>query len=49
LTAEVYPPSLAGAVRYAYAATGVPLLVSEHGVGTDNDEARARFIPAACL
>jgi beta-glucosidase len=45
--AEVYPPSLAGAVRYAYAATGVPILVSEHGVGTDNDEVRARFIPAA--
>jgi beta-glucosidase len=45
--AEVYPPSLAGAVRYAHAATGVPILVSEHGVGTDNDDVRARFIPAA--
>jgi beta-glucosidase len=47
LGAEVYPPSLAGAVRYAHAATGVPILISEHGVGTDNDEVRARFIPAA--
>ena len=47
--AEVYPPSLAGAVRYAHAATGVPILVSEHGVGTDNDEIRARFIPAALV
>lgn len=47
--AEVYPPSLAGAVRYAHAATGVPILVSEHGVGTDNDEVRARFIPAALV
>jgi beta-glucosidase len=45
--AEVYPPSLAGAVRYAHAATGVPIFISEHGVGTDNDEVRARFIPAA--
>jgi beta-glucosidase len=45
--AEVYPPSLAGAVRYAHAATGLPILISEHGVGTDNDEVRARFIPAA--
>jgi beta-glucosidase len=45
--AEVYPPSLAGAVRYAHAATGVPILVSEHGVGTDNDDVRARFIPSA--
>jgi beta-glucosidase len=47
--AEVYPPSLAGAVRYAHDATGVPILVSEHGVGTDNDEVRARFIPAALV
>lgn len=47
--AEVYPPSLAGAVRYAHAATGVPILVSEHGVGTDKDEVRARFIPAALV
>jgi beta-glucosidase len=45
--AEVYPPSLAGAVRYAHAATGVPILVSEHGVGTDIDAVRARFIPVA--
>jgi beta-glucosidase len=47
--AEVYPPSLAGAVRYGHAATGVPILVSEHGVGTDNDDVRARFIPAALV
>jgi beta-glucosidase len=47
LGAEVYAPSLAGAVRYAHAATGVPILVSEHGVGTEDDDVRARFIPAA--
>lgn len=45
--AEVYAPSLAGAVRYAHKATGVPILVSEHGVGTDDDGVRAKFIPAA--
>lgn len=45
--AEVYPPSLAGAVRYAYSQTHVPIIVTEHGVGTDNDGIRARLIPAA--
>ncbi len=44
---EVSPGSLAGAVRYAHAATGRPVLVSEHGVGTDDDRVRAAFIPAA--
>jgi beta-glucosidase len=44
---EVWPGSLAGAVRYAHAATGVPVLVSEHGVGTDDDRVRANLIPAA--
>ncbi|GJG85929.1 beta-glucosidase [Gemmatimonadetes bacterium T265] len=45
--AEVYAPSLAGAVRYAHQATGVPILVTEHGVGTDDDAIRAALIPAA--
>ena len=45
--AEVYAPSLAGAVRYAHEATGLPVMVSEHGVGTDDDGIRARLIPAA--
>lgn len=44
---EVWAPSLAGAVRYAHEATGVPVLVSEHGVGTEDDSIRAAFIPAA--
>lgn len=42
--AEVYAPSLAGAVRYAYQATSVPVIVTEHGVGTDDDAIRSRFI-----
>lgn len=45
--AEVWPGSLAGTVRYAHAVTGRPVLVSEHGVGTDDDVVRAAFIPAA--
>lgn len=44
---EVYPPSLAAAVRYAHEATGVPVLVTEHGVSTDDDSIRAELIPAA--
>ncbi|MES2301828.1 MAG: family 1 glycosylhydrolase [Pseudomonadota bacterium] len=44
---EIWPGSLAGAVRYAHAVTGVPILVSEHGVGTENDAQRAALIPAA--
>jgi beta-glucosidase len=44
---EVYAPSLAGAVRYAHAATGVPILITEHGVNTPNDAVRAALIPAA--
>jgi beta-glucosidase len=44
---EVYPPSLANAVRYAHQATGIPILVTEHGAGTDDDSVRAWLIPAA--
>jgi beta-glucosidase len=46
-TKEVYPPSLANAVRYAYEICGRPILITEHGVGTDDDGVRARLIPAA--
>ena len=45
--AEVYPPSLAGAVRYAYEVAKVPVIVTEHGVGTDDDTLRAWLIPEA--
>ncbi|MFY8195405.1 family 1 glycosylhydrolase [Novosphingobium sp. B1] len=44
---EVWPGSLAGAVRYAHAVTGRPVLVSEHGVGSPDDALRAAFIPPA--
>jgi len=44
---EVFPPSLANAVRYAHAATGVPVMVTEHGVVTPDDSIRATLIPSA--
>jgi beta-glucosidase len=44
---DIYPLSLAGAVRYAYEATGRPVFVTEHGIAHDDDSHRAVFIPAA--
>ncbi|MEV5069945.1 glycoside hydrolase family 1 protein [Microbacterium sp. LMI12-1-1.1] len=40
----VEPDSLRGAVEYAYSVARVPVLVSEHGVGTPDDSIRAAFI-----
>ena len=45
--AEVYPASLGGSVRYAHAATGCPIVVTENGVAVDDDAIRAAYIPAA--
>ena len=45
--AEVHAPSLAGAVRYAHSIARIPIVVTEHGVGTDDDRIRSRLIPAA--
>ena len=45
--AEIYAPSLAGAVRYAHQATACPIMVTEHGAGTNDDTVRAALIPAA--
>ena len=44
LYSGVHVGSLAGAVRYVHAATGVPVLVTEHGMATDDDSRRAAFI-----
>ena len=41
---EIHAPSLAGAVRFAHQATGVPVLVTEHGLCVEDDAARVRFI-----
>ncbi|WP_181274112.1 glycoside hydrolase family 1 protein [Brevibacterium oceani] len=43
----IAPTSLAGAVRYAHARSGVPVLVTEHGIQTADDRQRAEFIPAS--
>ncbi|WP_210604513.1 glycoside hydrolase family 1 protein [Brevibacterium oceani] len=43
----VEPASLTGAVRYAHQVAGVPVLVTEHGIQTDDDAVRAEFIPAS--
>jgi beta-glucosidase len=40
----IEPLSLAGAVRYAHAVAGVPILVTEHGMATADDRRRAAFI-----
>jgi beta-glucosidase len=44
---EIYPASLANAVRYVHEQTGRPILITEHGLVTDDDAQRAAFIPAA--
>ncbi|MER7395892.1 family 1 glycosylhydrolase [Streptomyces sp. NPDC000151] len=43
----IAPGSLAGAARYAHEVSGVPVLVTEHGIQTSDDTQRAAFIPAA--
>jgi beta-glucosidase len=40
----VDPDSLRGAVEYAHEVSGVPILVSEHGMSTEDDSLRAGFI-----
>jgi beta-glucosidase len=44
---EVYAPSVANAVRYAFSQTRKPIMVTEHGVNTADDTIRARLIPEA--
>lgn len=44
LGAEVYPRSLAGAVRFAHERTKLPVFITEHGVATADDRVRTSFI-----
>lgn len=44
---ELYPASLANTVRYAHTNSGCPVLITEHGVATNDDSQRAWFIPAS--
>ena len=43
---EVWPGSLAGAVRYAHEVTKLPVYVTEHGVNSEDDALRQWLIPA---
>ena len=44
---EFYPESLEHTVRYASQQTGVPVVVTENGVGTENDARRVEYIQRA--
>lgn len=44
---EFYPASVEGAVRFAHAATGKPVLISENGIATTDDSRRVAYIPQA--
>jgi beta-glucosidase len=46
-SSDIYPLSLAGAVRYAHEATGVPVFVTEHGLGHVDDRLRASLLEPA--
>jgi beta-glucosidase len=43
----IYPSSLAGAVRYVHEATGVPVMVTEHGYYITDDQLRITQLPLA--
>ncbi|MDG4832525.1 family 1 glycosylhydrolase [Solwaraspora sp. WMMD1047] len=44
LGSAIDPAALGGAVRYAHQVSRVPVFVTEHGIGTDDDTLRAGFI-----
>ncbi len=44
---EIYPASLANCVEYVYDIIKTPIIVTEHGINTEDDQQRAEFIPAA--
>ena len=44
---EFYPPALANTIRWAHAAIGKPIYVTESGIATDDDTRRIAFIDQA--
>ena len=52
---EFWPEALEATIRYAHAATGLPVIVTENGVSTDDDARRIAYVEralrgvAACL
>src|SRR5262249_40024185 len=43
---EFYPEGLGNSVRHIHAVTGLPIMVSENGIGTSDDTRRIRYIDA---
>ncbi len=41
---EYYPEGLANVIRKVSAAITIPIIITEHGIATDNDERRVEFI-----
>jgi beta-glucosidase len=41
---EFYPEALEGAIRHVAADLSIPIMVTEHGIATDDDAQRIRFI-----
>lgn len=44
---EYYPEALEATIRRAHEVTGIPVLVTENGIGTDDDEQRLRYLRTA--
>ena len=44
---EYYPEALENVLRYVSQKVNCPLIVTENGIGTDNDEQRIKFMTTA--
>ena len=44
---EIYPASLGAALRYIHGELGIPIIVTENGINTHDDNIRAAYIPQA--
>lgn len=44
---EFYPEALEGTIRYAAAYTGLPVIVTENGIGTEDDRRRIEYVRRA--
>ncbi len=44
---EFYPEALAGTIRYAADMTGLPVIVTENGLGSENDDDRIEYVRRA--
>jgi len=46
---EYWPNAAAAAVRHAHAVTGLPIYITENGIGTDTDGERVRYVRDSLL